>query len=115
MKIADRVASLGGFAIPERRLKFYGLAMHYAVGAGAGLTYGLIREVRGSPARATLRSILAGSELGIALFLAGDKALTPVLGVDQGSLMGTQAYGLSSHVVYGVVVAATWDQTRAFL
>jgi hypothetical protein len=113
-KIVGRMASLYGFTTPAHLQRRYGLIMHYAFGAGAGVVYGFVRE-------SGFRDLSSGSAtgaaavLGLTMFFGADDILTPMLGLKRGSLMGSRAYGVTSHLVYGSVLVAVYDQAKELL
>ncbi len=115
-RIVSRLASFSGSELPAKRISQIALLMHYAVGMGAGALYGLMREITSRRLPAMSSAIVTGAGFGSAMYFAAERFVTPTLGFEErGSLMGTPAYGLSSHVVYGIVSAAVCDRTRLLL
>jgi hypothetical protein len=112
--IVERMASLYAFTIPARLQRRYGVIMHYAFGASAGVMYGFARK-------GVLRELPFGSRtgagalLGLTMFFGADEIVTPMLGLKRGSLMGSRAYGVTSHLVYGAVLAAVYEQAKELL
>lgn len=110
-KIIRRLASISGVRISDATVQTCALLMHYGVGAGTGALYGLTRVMEPGP-HSRFHAMLVGAGVGTAMFLAADEIAAPMLGLKRGSLMGSRAYGISSHVVYGVVLAEMCDQAR---
>jgi predicted cobalt transporter CbtA len=103
VRIAKSLARDAGTSIPEDRIGVASGAVHYAMGAGFGVLFGVL--VRRVPAPA-----LAGGVLwGIAIWLVGDEALAPALGLSRRPWdypPSMHAKALASHLVYGVVADA---------
>ncbi len=97
-------AALAIFPFSEKSKKFGGEIVHYGVGSLSGAVYGALAEI--SPAvRAG-----AGSLFGLALFLAADETLVPLLGLSkppQAYPLSAHAYGLASHLIYGLATDGT--------
>jgi hypothetical protein len=111
-KIIRRLGAIAGVQISQATIQTYALPMHYFVGAGAGALYGIAGMIEPG-SRSKFRTMLLGAGLGTGMFVAADKIATPMLGLESGSLMGSPAYGISSHIVFGVLLAQTCDQSRA--
>jgi hypothetical protein len=78
--------------------KLAGAAVHYAVGATAGIVYGVAAEL--------LPGITAGAGLpyGAAFWLAIDEGLVPLLGLSKAPTaypLWTHLYAFASHLVFG--------------
>ncbi|MGI8788024.1 MAG: DUF1440 domain-containing protein [Pyrinomonadaceae bacterium] len=76
-----------------------GEAMHWAMGAGSGLIYGLTSEL------APVSTIGLGLPFGAAVWLIADDVIVPALGLSKPVTeypLSTHAYALSSHLVYGI-------------
>lgn len=76
-----------------------GAAMHYAMGAGSGLIYGIAAEL------APVTTVGAGLPFGAAVWLVADDVVVPALGLSKLPTeypLSTHAYALSSHLVYGL-------------
>lgn len=76
-----------------------GKAMHYAMGGGSGLIYGIAAEL------APVTSVGVGLPFGAAVWLIADDVVVPALGLSKPATefpLSTHAYALSSHLVYGL-------------
>jgi hypothetical protein len=115
--LVDRVAVLGGFEFSDAASAETALALHYGIGAAGAYAYFLFRNVA-LPRFHKEHPLLTGAVFGAAFFLTADLAVLPLLGFpNKGSRspLGTQFYGFSSHVVYGVTAAATCNLVGKFL
>jgi putative membrane protein len=87
---------------PDREAKrWLGSAMHYAFGAGVGLTYGLVA------ARASWIRAGHGTFYGALVWAIADEGIMPALGLSRGPgelSRGVLAYGLGGHFVFGAVL-----------
>jgi len=88
--------------------KVAGPAVHYAVGAAAGMVYGIASEF--------VPEVAAGFGLpyGTAFWLVVDEGVVPSLGLAKGPSgypLSTHVYALASHLVFG----ATAEGTRRLL
>jgi uncharacterized membrane protein YagU involved in acid resistance len=84
--------------------KIAGPAIHYAVGAAAGVVYGVASEY--------LPEVTAGFGLpyGTAFWLVVDESVVPLLRLAKGPgayPLSTHAYALASHLVFGATVEGT--------
>ena len=89
-----------------------GVALHYAFGAATGAAYGAAAEV--------LPSVTAGAgfPFGAAVWLAADEVVTPALGLSKKATeysLGTHAYALASHFVYGLTAEIARRAVRRIL
>jgi len=76
-----------------------GEMMSYAMGATSGLIYGAASEI------APVTSTGAGLPFGTAVWLVADEVVVPALGLSKSPTeypFSSHAYGLSSHLVYGL-------------
>lgn len=76
-----------------------GEAMHWAMGAGSGLIYGLTSEI------APVSSVGFGVPFGAAVWLIADDVVIPALGLSKPVTeypLSTHACALTSHLVYGI-------------
>ena len=76
-----------------------GNAMHYVMGAGSDLIYGIASEL------APMTTVGAGLPFGAAVWLVADDVVVPALGLSKPATefpLSTHAYALSSHLVYGL-------------
>ncbi|MEX2570775.1 MAG: DUF1440 domain-containing protein [Gemmatimonadota bacterium] len=95
---AEKGAKLLDVELSEEARPKAGAALHWAVGAGAGAVYGLLRE-RVPGARAGF-----GLGYGAAFFLVMDELGTAALGLTPGPLAfpwQTHARGLAGHLAFG--------------
>ena len=75
-----------------------GDAVHYAMGAGSGLIYGIAAEL--PPSQPPV-----WAPVGAAVWLVADDVVVPALGLSKPATeypLSTHAYALSSHLVYGL-------------
>ncbi|HVI79355.1 MAG TPA: hypothetical protein VM715_14565 [Candidatus Acidoferrum sp.] len=113
-RIASRLTCFYRLSVSKTLLRICGLTMHYAFGAGAGLLYGFLREAVLDETASHSVAAVVGALLGTTMFFAADEIVTPMSGFKRGSLMGSRAFGVASHVVYGVALAAVYERTRRF-
>ncbi|MDT7858371.1 DUF1440 domain-containing protein [Rubrivirga sp. S365] len=89
-----------------------GPAVHYALGSGAGLAYGLLAEAK--------PGVTAGLGLpfGVAFWLGADEGAVPALGLSKAPWAyppSVHVYSLVSHVVYGLSAEAVRRLVRSAL
>lgn len=97
---AEKVADLAGKTLSDEQRKRYGNRIHWALGAGAGAAYALIRD------RVPAASAAGGLLFGTAFFLLMDEGLVYALGLTPGPSnfpWQTHARGLAGHLAYGGV------------
>jgi hypothetical protein len=85
-----------------------GSAVHFAFGAGAGMTYGLVGEAW------PVATAGLGIPFGLAVWALADEGLVPALGLSRDPrrlAAPVLFYGLLSHVIYG----ATTDAVRRMI
>lgn len=76
-----------------------GNAVHYGFGTTVGAVYGMTAEF------VPVAAIGNGLPFGAALFLGADEVAVPALGLSESPTeipLSTHAYGLASHLVYGL-------------
>lgn len=86
-----------------------GEAMHYAMGGGSGMIYGVAAEIE------PLTTFGAGLPFGTAVWIVADDLVVPALGLSKPVTdfpLSTHAYGLSSHLVYGFTTEVTRRAVR---
>jgi len=98
--------------VPEADKPLAGQLVHYAVGTGLGLLYGLVAEVK--------PGITAGygTAFGTGTAALLDEAAVPAVGLGEApwkSDVTTHLYGLASHLVFGLAAELTRAQVRATL
>ena len=89
-----------------------GEAMHWAMGAGSGLIYGLMSEL------APVSTAGFGLPFGAAVWLIADDIVVPALGFSKPVTeypLSTHFYALSSHLVYGVTTELARQGVRKLL
>lgn len=89
-----------------------GNAVHYVFGTTVGALYGAATEL--IPASATGY----GLPFGTALFIGADEVAVPALGLSEPPTeipMSTHAYGLSSHLIYGLTAEFVRRAVRKLL
>lgn len=101
---AEKAAALYGRELSDDDRKQYGQAIHWALGAGAGALYGVLRP------RSEGASLAGGLLFGAAFWLVMDEAVTPALGLTKGPAAfpwQTHARGLAGHLAFGAVANTT--------
>lgn len=97
---AEKAAGLVGESLSDEQRQRYGKRIHWALGAGAGAAYALLRDQ--VPAAATAGGLLFGT----AFFLLMDEGLVYALGLTPGPSKfpwQSHARGLTGHLAYGAV------------
>ena len=92
--------------------KVAGPAVHYAFGTSVGGLYGAVAEL------APEVTAGAGLPFGAAFWLVADETAVPLLGLSKGPTeypIGTHAYALASHFVYGLTAEAVRRAVRGAL
>jgi putative membrane protein len=112
-KAADRVKqSVDGAPVPEPLQPLAGQIVHYAVGAGLGLAYGIAAEFRPGLASGY------GAPFGVGVAAVLDESAVPAAGLGAApwdSPASTHAFALASHLVFGVVADLVRRQVRSTL
>lgn len=112
-KAADAVAqAVAGEEVPEPDKPLAGQLVHYALGTGLGLLYGLAAELR--------PGVTSGYGTAFGTGVAGllDEAAVPATGLSDPPWQtdaSTHLYTLASHLVFGAVAEFTRRQVRATL
>ena len=113
VKAADRVAmAVTGHPVPSAQRETAGEAVHYATGAGVGGVYGAFAEI------APVLTFGFGAAYGTAVAIGLDDTLVPKLGLAKGpkeTPPSIHAYGLASHLVYGLTLEGVRRLVRAVL
>lgn len=113
MKAAGKLASALGRELSHEQKKKLGPAVHYGFGALQGGLYGLILELARQDG-----GFLPGLVFGAALFVAADEWAVPALGLSGKPAeypLGTHAYALAAHLVYGLGTEISRRGLRASL
>lgn len=95
---AEKVARLTGESLSDEQRKRYGRRIHWALGAGAGATYALLRD------RMPAASAAGGLLFGTAFFMMMDEGLVYALGLTPGPRKfpwQSHARGLAGHLAFG--------------
>lgn len=95
---AEKAAELAGASLTDEQRQRYGKAIHWALGAGAGAGYALLR------ARLPAAAAAGGLLFGAAFFLLMDEGLVYALGLTPGPSnfpWQSHARGLAGHLAYG--------------
>lgn len=95
---AEKAAGLIGESLSDEQRKLYGKRIHWALGAGAGAAYALIRD------RVPAAAAAGGLLFGTAFFLLMDEGLVYALGLTPGPRefpWQSHARGLAGHLAYG--------------
>ena len=107
---ASRTAT--GKPVPEPAKDIAGEAVHYGLGAALGVGYGILAEYW-PQATAGL-----GTAFGAVTALALDEAAVPAMGLGEAPWKtppATHAYGMISHIVFGLVTEGARRSLRAAL
>ena len=97
---AEKAAKLAGETLSDEERQLYGKRIHWALGAGAGAAYALLRDQ--VPAAAAAGGLLFGT----VFFLLMDEGLVYALGLTPGPSefpWQSHARGLAGHLAYGAV------------
>jgi hypothetical protein len=95
---AEKAARMAGASLTDDQRQRYGKAIHWALGAGAGAAYALLRD------RAPAAAAAGGLLFGTAFFLLMDEGLVYALGLTPGPSKfpwQSHARGLAGHLAYG--------------
>lgn len=113
VKAADRVSmAVTGHPVPPAQRDAAGEAVHYTTGAGVGAVYGALAEI------APATTFGFGAAYGAAVALGLDETIVPALGLGKGpgeTPPSQHAYGLASHLVYGLALEGSRRIVRAVL
>jgi hypothetical protein len=95
---AEKAARLVGGSLSDEQRKRYGKRIHWALGAGAGAAYALLRD------HVPVAAAAGGLLFGTAFFLLMDEGLVYALGLTPGPgefPWQSHARGLAGHLAYG--------------
>jgi putative membrane protein len=109
MKAAAKLGNLVGVSLDAQQKKKAGLAIHYVFGTLMGGMYGVLRE------KAPRNGMAAAASYGVGLFIIADEIAVPTAGlsrVPKDYPLSTHAYGLASHLVYGVATELVRREVR---
>lgn len=101
---AEKLAGAAGTELSQKQRQSYGLGIHWALGAGAGALYGVIRR------RTPWAALGFGTLYGLLFWLVVDEGANTALGLTpppQEFPWETHARGLAGHLLYGVAAEAT--------
>ncbi len=107
---AEKAADAVGIELSEDQRKQTGSAIHWALGAGAGVAYGVLRN------RVPGLGAAGGLLFGTAFWLAIDEGANYALRLTPGPTAfpwQTHARGLAGHLVFGVVAHAALNTLDA--
>lgn len=111
VKAANKVSrATTGRSIEEGDKNLAGEAVHYGLGAALGVAYGIAAEYRPGV------TIGFGTAFGAATAVALDNVAVPAAGLDDppwDTSLGTHAYGMVSHLVFGAATEGTRSIIRA--
>ena len=112
-KAADRIKqAVDGAPVPQPLQPLAGQIVHYAVGTGLGLAYGIAAEFRPGLASGY------GAPFGIGVAAVLDESAVPAAGLGAApwdSPASTHACALASHLVFGIVADLVRRQDRSTL
>jgi hypothetical protein len=103
---ARKIASSLGASLSQDQAARYGLAIHWAIGAGSGAVYALLRR------RSNLRPVANALLFGVGLFAVMDEGVNYAFGLTPGPRAfpwQAHARGLAGHLVFGTATEATLD------
>lgn len=99
VKAADAIAQqVAGRAVANEDKPLAGQAIHYALGVGLGIAYGVAAEFRPSPTAGY------GTGFGVATATLLDEVAVPVVGLGSAPWrtdLSTNLYSYASHLVFG--------------
>jgi hypothetical protein len=104
--VAEKAAKLTGHELSEEQLKLLSEGIHWSMGIGSGIVYGLLRN------RIPRLGIGSGVAYGIAFTVLVDEAALTALGVvppPDAFPWQTHARGVAGHLVLGAVLDAAFD------
>ena len=103
---AQKIAEVLGRPLSDEQLERASLALHYGLALSWAPLYPLLRRrTRWLPA-------LAGLTIGAAMSVIAEELTTPAFGFSAPNLdypLVTHALGFAAHLIFGVVVAATFE------
>lgn len=113
VKAAEAISeNVFGHELEKSEKKIAGEAVHYAMGATSGAIYGAMSEL------VPFVTVGAGLPFGAAVWLIADEAAVPALGLSKSPTeypLGTHAYALASHFVYGLTTDIVRRAVRSML
>jgi hypothetical protein len=101
---AEKAASAAGTSLGRRQRQQLGLAVHWALGIGAGAAYAVLRR------RFQSLGSVAGTAFGTGFWAFLDEGLVPALGLTPGATAfpwQAHARGLVGHLTFGTVTDGT--------
>jgi hypothetical protein len=101
-----------GYSLTVKEKEIMGPIVHYAVGATAGVVYGVAAEYEPDV------TALAGIPFGAAFWMLVDEGALPLLGLAKGPTaypISTHAYALASHLVFGLTAEVVRGAVRRAL
>ena len=107
---AEKAAEMVGQELSEDQRKQYGSAIHWALGAGAGAVYGVLRH------RVPGADLGNGLLFGAAFWAVIDEGANTALGLTPGPTAfpwQTHARGLAGHLVFGVAAETALQLSEA--
>ena len=107
---AEKAAGAAGRELSDEQRQRYGTAVHWALGAGAGALYGVLRQ------RTPWISLGFGTLYGVLFWLIVDEGANTSLGLTpppQEFPWETHARGLAGHLVYGATAEAAFTAAEA--
>ncbi len=110
VKVAEMVAhAASGHTLSNSAKASGGAAVHYSLGAALGIAYGVAAELRPQVTAGF------GTAFGVVTALALEETLVPAAGIADppGRVpLGKHVYGMTSHLVFGLVTEGTRSMTR---
>jgi uncharacterized membrane protein YagU involved in acid resistance len=112
MKAANEAArvALDRELTREEKTEVGGPAAHYALGIGAGVFYGMLRETHHAP---------GGAAFGAELWVVADQLGLPLVGLSPWPVksypVSTNAQHFAAHLVYGLTTAFVYSAVRRAL
>jgi putative membrane protein len=114
MKAAGKLAKTVGHPLSHQEKKKAGPFIHYGFGTAMGTVYGLMKETAPEVLH-DVDPLFSGTAFGTAVFAGGDEFAVPALGLSRKPLespASEHAYGLISHLIYGVTLGAVQQIIR---
>lgn len=110
VKLANKISrNVAGHKIKEENKETAGSIVHYGFGTSVGALFGLLNLYLPQ------KKIASGLLYGVGVWAIADNVLVPLMGLSKGPLkqsFKTQAYALTSHLVYGGALSTLLKQEQ---
>jgi uncharacterized membrane protein YagU involved in acid resistance len=103
VRLADKISQrVVHHPVQTQKKELAGNIVHYGFGTSLGILYGTLNEAKAA------KDLFSGLAYGIIVWVIADNILVPLMGLSKGPFqkgVKDQAYALTSHLVYGGVLA----------